>query len=42
MREAAMGMGIDRHMLGLRCMIKPDEQSKATMFTDPSYTGSCF
>jgi carnitine O-acetyltransferase len=25
MREAAMGKGIDRHMLGLRAMIKPEE-----------------
>lgn len=40
MRDAVMGKGIDRHMLGLRYMIKPEESEKATMFTDPSYTNS--
>ncbi len=37
-----MGTGIDRHMLGLRCMIKDGEQEKATMFTDPAYTTSMY
>ncbi|KAJ3309967.1 hypothetical protein HDV04_005469 [Boothiomyces sp. JEL0838] len=40
MKDAAYGKGIDRHMLGLRCMIKPDEMDKATMFTDPAYITS--
>lgn len=40
MRDAAMGKGIDRHMLGLRCMIQAEEMEKATMFTDPSYIDS--
>ncbi|KAJ3272524.1 hypothetical protein HDV01_005475 [Terramyces sp. JEL0728] len=40
MKDAAYGKGIDRHMLGLRCMIKPDEMEKATMFTDPAYITS--
>jgi hypothetical protein len=42
MKEAAFGKGIDRHMLGMRCMIKEDEMSKATMFTDPSYVKSMY
>lgn len=42
MKAASVGMGVDRHMLGLRCMIKDGEQSKATMFTDPSYTKSMY
>jgi carnitine O-acetyltransferase len=42
MREASTGKGIDRHMLGLRCMIQPDELPKATMFTDPSYLQSMY
>lgn len=37
MKDASIGKGIDRHMLGMRCVLKPDEISKATMFTDPSY-----
>jgi carnitine O-acetyltransferase len=37
MKDASTGKGIDRHMLGLRCMIKPVEQEKATMFADPAY-----
>ena len=42
MKDAAFGKGIDRHMLGMRCMIKPDEMDKATMFTDPSYLKSMY
>ncbi|KAJ2993166.1 hypothetical protein HDV02_002606 [Globomyces sp. JEL0801] len=40
MRDASTGKGIDRHMLGLRCMIEDGEMSKATMFTDKSYMDS--
>ncbi|KAI8914641.1 acyltransferase ChoActase/COT/CPT [Gorgonomyces haynaldii] len=42
MKQAAMGQGIDRHMLGLRCMIQAGEQEKATMFTDPAYIKSMY
>jgi carnitine O-acetyltransferase len=42
MKDASNGKGIDRHMLGLRCMIKPVELEKATMFTDPSYTKTMY
>lgn len=42
MRDASIGKGIDRHMLGLRCMIKPDEKEKATIFNDPSYLKSMY
>jgi hypothetical protein len=40
MKDASFGKGIDRHMLGLRCMIKPGENEKATMFTDSAYLNS--
>jgi Choline/Carnitine o-acyltransferase len=40
MKDASYGKGIDRHMLGLRCMVKPDEAAKASMFTDPAYIQS--
>ena len=39
MREASEGRGIDRHMLGLRCMVKDPEE--AAVFQDPAYTKSC-
>ena len=42
MKDAAFGKGIDRHMLGMRCMIRPDELAKATMFTDPAYLKSMY
>lgn len=42
MKEAAFGKGIDRHMLGMRCMIKPEEMENASMFTDPSYMKSMY
>lgn len=41
MKEATFGRGIDRHMLGLRCMIQsPEEAPKATLFADPAYIKS--
>jgi Choline/Carnitine o-acyltransferase len=42
MKEATVGRGIDRHMLGLRSMIKPEEQDKATMFKDPAFLKSMY
>ncbi|KAJ3013907.1 hypothetical protein HKX48_005443 [Thoreauomyces humboldtii] len=37
MKEATFGRGIDRHMMGLKAMIRsPEETSKATLFTDPA------
>ncbi|KAI9485449.1 MAG: acyltransferase ChoActase/COT/CPT [Benjaminiella poitrasii] len=42
MKAASNGQGIDRHLLGLRCQMKPEEgeSSEAAMFHDPSYWGS--
>ncbi|KND04986.1 uncharacterized protein SPPG_00670 [Spizellomyces punctatus DAOM BR117] len=41
MKDATFGKGIDRHMLGLRCMIQNEEEAKkATLFTDPAYIKS--
>lgn len=40
MKTAAIGRGIDRHMLGLRCMIKPEEKGKETIFSDAGYSKS--
>lgn len=34
-REAATGRGIDRHLLGLRLVMKPDE--KCDLFSDPLF-----
>ncbi|KAJ3313799.1 hypothetical protein HDU76_002555 [Blyttiomyces sp. JEL0837] len=42
MKEATFGRGIDRHLLGLRCMIKDGETEKATLFTDPAYVQSMY
>jgi hypothetical protein len=39
MREASEGHGIDRHMLGLRCMVK--DPSESAVFQDPAYAKSC-
>lgn len=33
--QASSGRGVDRHLLGLRCMLRPGET--ASIFTDPSY-----
>ncbi|KAJ3350861.1 hypothetical protein HDU83_009389 [Entophlyctis luteolus] len=42
-REAAYGRGVDRHLLALRTLIKsPEEQAKATLFTDPAYIKSMY
>jgi carnitine O-acetyltransferase len=35
MKEAAQGMGIDRHLLGLRCMQQPGEPNE--FFQDPVF-----
>ncbi|KAJ1916722.1 Carnitine O-acetyltransferase mitochondrial [Tieghemiomyces parasiticus] len=41
MRAASSGNGVDRHLLGLRCMIQsPEEGARATLFTDPAYMAS--
>jgi len=34
---AASGEGVDRHLLGLRVMMRPDELDRATLFTDKAY-----
>ncbi|KXS17894.1 acyltransferase ChoActase/COT/CPT [Gonapodya prolifera JEL478] len=39
MNDALEGHGVDRHLLGLRLILKPDEP-KPTIFTDPTYTKS--
>ncbi|KAJ1968405.1 Carnitine O-acetyltransferase mitochondrial, partial [Dimargaris xerosporica] len=40
-QAASNGQGVDRHLLGLRCMIEnSDEQATATLFTDPAYAQS--
>ncbi|KAJ3297226.1 Carnitine O-acetyltransferase mitochondrial [Rhizoclosmatium sp. JEL0117] len=36
MAKAVDGKGVDRHLLGLRLLLKPNEP-KPTIFTDPSY-----
>ncbi|KAJ2587372.1 Carnitine O-acetyltransferase mitochondrial [Coemansia sp. RSA 1722] len=38
-REAVEGQGVDRHLLGLRMLIRPDE-SKPDIFNDPAYAYS--
>ncbi|KAI8925851.1 Choline/Carnitine o-acyltransferase-domain-containing protein [Entophlyctis helioformis] len=40
MKEAAAGQGIDRHLLGLRCMLKDEEKALPSLFTDPAYIKS--
>ncbi|CAG8462315.1 479_t:CDS:10 [Dentiscutata heterogama] len=43
MISATNGRGVDRHLLGLRCQIRDEEEkSKATLFTDPSYVQSMY
>ncbi|EJT46015.1 hypothetical protein A1Q1_05519 [Trichosporon asahii var. asahii CBS 2479] len=37
---AGNGQGVDRHLLGLRCQMKPDEAAAATLFNDPAYAKS--
>jgi carnitine O-acetyltransferase len=41
MKMASQGQGVDRHLLGLRCMLQsPEESAQATLFTDPYYLKS--
>lgn len=42
MKESAAGRGIDRHLLGLRCMLQPQEMENAALFLDPSYQKSMY
>jgi len=39
-REAATGRGIDRHLLGLRLMMRPEAGEKAALFGDPLFDRS--
>ncbi|KAF8501679.1 carnitine acetyltransferase [Russula emetica] len=39
-REAATGRGIDRHLLGLRLMMRPDDGERAALFEDPLFERS--
>jgi carnitine O-acetyltransferase len=40
MKDAASGKGVDRHLLGLRMMIKLEESDKTSFFKDPSFLDS--
>ncbi|EPB92823.1 hypothetical protein HMPREF1544_00262 [Mucor circinelloides 1006PhL] len=42
MKAASNGHGVDRHLLGLRCQMTPEEAASddAAIFQDPSYWGS--
>lgn len=42
MKAASNGHGIDRHLLGLRCQMTPEEAASdaAAIYQDPSYWGS--
>ncbi|KAJ3328249.1 Carnitine O-acetyltransferase mitochondrial [Blyttiomyces sp. JEL0837] len=40
MAKAVEGRGVDRHLLGLRLLIKPDEP-KPSLFADPAYSQTC-
>ncbi|KAF8519035.1 carnitine acetyl transferase [Hysterangium stoloniferum] len=37
-REAGKAQGIDRHLLGLRLLLRDEEKEKAEIFSDPVYT----
>lgn len=39
-REAATGRGIDRHLLGLRLMLRPDEVEQSDLFLDELFDRS--
>ncbi|KAH9037842.1 carnitine acetyltransferase [Lactarius pseudohatsudake] len=39
-RHAATGRGIDRHLLGLRLMMRPDAGERAALFEDPLFERS--
>lgn len=38
----SVGKGVDRHLLGLRCMMTQDEATQAAIFNDPSYIQSMY
>ncbi|KAJ2996808.1 Carnitine O-acetyltransferase mitochondrial [Globomyces sp. JEL0801] len=40
MAASGDGRGVDRHFLGLRLLLRPDEQ-KPAIFTDPAFSKSC-
>ncbi|KAJ1919540.1 Carnitine O-acetyltransferase mitochondrial [Mycoemilia scoparia] len=40
MAECVEGRGVDRHILGLKLLLKPDEE-KPSFFTDPALSRSC-
>lgn len=42
MKAASNGFGVDRHLLGLRCQLTPEEAEleDAAFFKDPAYWGS--
>lgn len=48
MIEASKGLGVDRHLLGLRLLSLEEEQKTAgaiptpDIFKDPSFTASCY
>ncbi|KAJ3097428.1 hypothetical protein HDU97_004876 [Phlyctochytrium planicorne] len=42
MKDATFGKGVDRHLLGLRTLIRDGETPKATLFTDPAYIKSMY
>ncbi|KAJ3219356.1 hypothetical protein HDU67_001575 [Dinochytrium kinnereticum] len=42
MKDATFGKGVDRHLLGLRTLIKDEEKEKATLFIDPAYIKSMY
>jgi Choline/Carnitine o-acyltransferase len=39
-RQAATGRGIDRHLLGLRLMMRPENDERAALFDDPLFERS--
>ncbi|KAK0204849.1 acyltransferase ChoActase/COT/CPT [Desarmillaria ectypa] len=42
-REAATGKGIDRHLMGLRLMLRPELQERTPLFEDPLFgQSSCW
>ncbi|KAL7750452.1 Carnitine O-acetyltransferase mitochondrial [Sorochytrium milnesiophthora] len=40
MADASVGKGVDRHLLGLRLLLGPNDP-KPSIFSDPAYTNSC-
>lgn len=40
MAKAVEGKGVDRHLLGLRLLLTPNEK-KPAIYTDPAYAASC-